>query len=63
LREKEVLSLIVEGNTSKKIAKQLNISLSTIKTHRHSIMKKLNIHDVASLTRLAMQKGFDTIAG
>ena len=60
LREKEVLRLIVEGKTNRKIAENLFISISTVKSHRHSIMKKLGVHDIASLTKLAVEKGFIT---
>lgn len=59
LREKEVISLIIEGNTSTKIASLLNINLSTVKSHRHSIMKKLEIHEMATLVKIAIKKGFN----
>ena len=58
LREKEVLRFILEGKSNTEIAKILFISLATVKTHRNNIMHKLEVHDVASLTRLAVQKGF-----
>jgi DNA-binding NarL/FixJ family response regulator len=53
-REFEVLQLIAEGNSNKKIAEQLFISIKTVETHRQKIMDVLNIHDVAGLTRYAI---------
>jgi DNA-binding NarL/FixJ family response regulator len=53
-REMEVLQLIAEGNSNKKIAEQLFISVKTVDTHRQKIMDVLNIHDVAGLTRYAI---------
>src|SRR5258708_26291395 len=48
-RERQVLQLIAEGNTTKEVARQLNISFKTAESHRNHIMKKLDIHDVAGL--------------
>jgi len=56
-REVEVLQLLAEGYTSKKISNELFISPSTVQRHRENIMKKTNIHDVAGLTRYAMENG------
>ncbi len=56
-REQEVLQLIAQGQTSRQIAEQLFLSLSTINTHRANLMQKLNIHDTAGLVRYAMQRG------
>jgi DNA-binding NarL/FixJ family response regulator len=56
-RETEVLQLIAEGEASKQIADELNLSLKTVENHRQRLMKKLNIHDIASLTRYAIAKG------
>lgn len=56
-REREVLKLIAEGNTSKEVAGKLFISVSTVKTHRINIMKKLNVSDMASLIKTAIRKG------
>ena len=58
LREKEVLGFIIGGKTNKDISEKLNVSLDTVKSHRNSLMHKLKVHDVASLTKLAVQKGF-----
>lgn len=56
-REREILQLIAEGHTTKGIAAKLNISAKTADTHRTNVMNKLNIHDVAGLTRFAIQSG------
>lgn len=57
-REKEVLKLIVEGHTNNAIGYILNISFKTVEKHRASIMSKLQVHDIASLVRTAIKKGF-----
>jgi len=49
-REREVLVLIAEGQSNKEIADRLNIGVRTIETHRERIMRRLNIHSVASLS-------------
>lgn len=56
-REKEILGLIAHGIKNKAIADKLFISLSTVKTHRANIMEKLDIHDMAGLTKIAIRKG------
>jgi len=56
-RESEVLQLIAEGFSNKQIAGQLSISIKTVEKHRQQVMNKLNIHDVAGLTRYAISKG------
>jgi len=56
-RERQILQLIAEGNTTKEIAQQLNISFKTAESHRNHIMKKLDLHDVAGLVRYAIQRG------
>jgi DNA-binding NarL/FixJ family response regulator len=56
-REAEVLQLIAEGFSNKQIAAELNISIKTVEKHRQQVMNKLNIHDVAGLTRYAITKG------
>src|SRR5215467_10302672 len=56
-REAEVLQLIAEGFSNKQIASELNISIKTVEKHRQQVMNKLNIHDVAGLTRYAISKG------
>lgn len=56
-REAEVLQLIAEGFSNKQIAAELSISIKTVEKHRQQVMNKLNIHDVAGLTRYALSKG------
>src|SRR5437899_9528243 len=56
-REAEVLQLIAEGRANKQIAAELAISIKTVEKHRQKVMHKLNIHDVAGLTRHAIAKG------
>lgn len=56
-RQREVLQLIAEGNTTKEIAKKLGISPKTAETYRGELMKALDIHDIASLTRYAIRTG------
>jgi len=57
-REAELLQLIAEGHANKEIASELGISIKTVEKHRQSLMKKLDIHDVAGLTRFAISGGF-----
>ena len=54
-REREVLQLIGEGNSSVEIASKLSISETTVKTHRNNLMDKLDVRDVAGLTRQAIR--------
>jgi len=56
-REREVLVLIAERKSNKEIADQLNIGVRTIETHRERIMRRLNIHSVAGLTKYAIANG------
>jgi DNA-binding NarL/FixJ family response regulator len=52
-----VLQLIAEGQSTKEIARSLFLSGKTIETHRQQIMRKLDIHTVAGLTRYALRTG------
>ncbi|MGB3118088.1 MAG: LuxR C-terminal-related transcriptional regulator, partial [Verrucomicrobiales bacterium] len=56
-RETEVLQLIAEGHANKQTADVLHISIKTVEKHRQSLMKKLDIHDTAGLTRYAIAVG------
>jgi len=56
-REREVLQLLAEGGSSPAIAKRLFISPSTVDVHRRNIMKKLDLHNVAELTKYAVRNG------
>lgn len=56
-RERDVLEGIANGQTNKEIASRHGISPRTVETHRESLMRKLEIHSVAGLTRLAVEEG------
>jgi len=56
-REREVLQLVAEGKTTKEIAVLLGISVKTADAHRTRLMQKLDIHDIAGLTRYAIRQG------
>ena len=56
-REVEVLQLIAEGMSNKQVAAELGVSFKTVDKHRQQLMAKLNIHDVAGLTRYAIAEG------
>jgi len=56
-RERQVLQLVAEGNSTRKAAEMLKISLKTAESHRYRIMKKLKIHDAVGLVRHAVQSG------
>jgi two-component system, NarL family, nitrate/nitrite response regulator NarL len=56
-REREVLIAIAEGLSNKEIACRLGVGVRTVETHRERIMRKLNIHSIAGLTRFAIAKG------
>lgn len=60
-REREVLQLIAEGSTSGEIASRLHISTNTVDTHRRNIMKKLDLHSVADLTKYAIREGLTSV--
>lgn len=56
-REVEVLQLIAEGKPNKQVAVELGVSFKTVDKHRQHLMSKLDIHDVAGLTRYAIAEG------
>ena len=60
-REREVLQLIAEGLTSGEIAARLHLSVNTVDTHRRNIMKKLDLHSVADLTKYAIREGLTSV--
>ena len=57
VRETEILQLVAEGKSHQQIADLLYISVRTVDTHRNNIMKKLNLHDTASLVTYALKHG------
>lgn len=56
-RERQVLQLIAEGKTNPQIAREQGLSVKTVNAHRWNMMRKLNIHDKATLVRYALRKG------
>jgi len=60
-RESAVLKLITEGAHSPAIAAQLGISVATVEVHRRNIMRKLDLHSVAALTRYAIREGLTSL--
>jgi two-component system nitrate/nitrite response regulator NarL len=63
IREREVLVQIAEGKSNKEIADRLGIGVRTIETHRERIMRRLNIHSVAGLTKYAIANGLISLEG
>jgi DNA-binding CsgD family transcriptional regulator len=56
-RQTEVVQLIAEGYSSKQIAGVLSVSVKTVEKHRQTVMNKLDIHEIATLTRYAVSTG------
>jgi DNA-binding NarL/FixJ family response regulator len=56
-REREVLQLVAEGKSNKEVAQLLNLSVSTVESHRKHIMEKLDLHNTAAMVRFAVRKG------
>ncbi|HKE15367.1 MAG TPA: response regulator transcription factor [Kofleriaceae bacterium] len=56
-RQREVLQLVAEGNSSKEIAQRLGLSPKTVETHRAQIMERLGVHDVTGLVLFAVRVG------
>ncbi len=56
-REREVLQLLASGRSSAQIAEALGIATGTVEVHRRNIMRKLDLHNVADLTRYAIREG------
>ena len=56
-REREILQLVAEGNTSQEIAKRLSISPKTVDTYRSRLMQKIQVKDTAGLVKFAIQHG------
>lgn len=57
LRQREVLRLVAEGNTTKEVASRLGLSQKTIEAHRSAIMQRLGIKELAGLVRFAIRSG------
>ena len=60
-REREVLQRLAGGETSARIAEQLGIATSTVEVHRRNIMRKLDLHSVAELTKYAIREGLTSV--
>jgi len=56
-RQREILHLIARGYSTREIGVQLHVSVKTVESHRAQLMQRLNIHDVAGLTRFAIRTG------
>ncbi|HEY6930539.1 MAG TPA: response regulator transcription factor [Thermoanaerobaculia bacterium] len=56
-RQREVLQLVAEGKTTKRIAQELKVAVKTVETHRAQLMARLDIHDLAGLVRFAVRVG------
>jgi DNA-binding NarL/FixJ family response regulator len=56
-RQREILQLVAEGQSTKEIARLLHISVKTVETHRLQLMDRLDIHDVPGLVRYAIRVG------
>jgi DNA-binding NarL/FixJ family response regulator len=56
-REREILQLVAEGRANKEVAQLLNVSLTTVETHRTHILQKLGLHTVPELILYAVRKG------
>lgn len=57
IRERQVLQLVSEGKSTREVAKQLGVSAKTVESHRTRLMRKLDIHETASLVRYAIRHG------
>lgn len=62
-REAQVMRLIAGGKTSKEIAVMLDLSLETVRGYRKTLMRKLNVNNVAALTQIAIAEGLARPAG
>jgi DNA-binding NarL/FixJ family response regulator len=60
-REREVLQLLAEGEKTREIAHRLKVSIKTVETYRQQIMDKLNIHNIADLTKYAVREGLTSL--
>ena len=60
-REREVLQMIAEGKSTKEVAAELTISVKTVETFRRQIMNKLDIHNIAELTKFALREGLTSL--
>jgi DNA-binding NarL/FixJ family response regulator len=62
-RQREILQLLVEGNSAKEIANLLNISPRTVEFHKYNMMSKLNLKSLSALIQYAIKHGFASVEG
>lgn len=62
-RQREVLQLIAEGQTTRQMAQMMSISVKTVESHRAQLMERLDIHDIAGLVRFAIRTGLVSAEG
>ena len=62
-REREVLQLMAEGKNTLQIAESLCVSTKTVEAHRKTLMNKLDLHNVADLTKYAIRQGLTSVEG
>ena len=60
-RERQVLALLADGKRSSDIASDLHISVATVEAHRRNIMRNLDLHSVAELTKYAIRQGLTSL--
>lgn len=60
-REREVLQLLAEGMSTKDVANRLHLSAKTVESHRRQIMEKLNVRNIAGLTKYAVRQGLTSV--
>lgn len=60
-RQREVISLLAEGKSTKQIAFHLGVSIKTVETHRQQIMDRLDIHNLAGLIKYALHEGLTSL--
>ena len=60
-REREVVQRIAEGQTTKEIAAALGLGVKTVESHRINLMRKLDIHETATLVRYAIRRGLTAV--
>ncbi len=61
VREREVLQMVAEGRTTRQMAAKLNVSIKTVEARRKSVMRKLDLHSVAELTKYAIREGLTSV--
>lgn len=60
-RQRQILQMVVEGESTKEIGYRLGLSHKTVETHRRAMARRLGIHDTATLTRFAIKAGLTSV--